>query len=119
MGTFFQPLTLIGPAGGLRETLQALVDTGSTFSTVPRPVLEQLGVVPFTIARLRLATGEIVQRELGEVAAEVDGLPRRTIICVFGDAGSSALLGAQTLETFLLGVDPDGRRLVPVEAWWA
>jgi hypothetical protein len=29
------------------------------------------------------------------------------------------LLGAQTLETFGLGVDPLGRRLVPVDAYLA
>lgn len=118
MGTFLHPLTLIGPEGAT-ETVEALVDTGSTFTTVPRPVLSRLGVAPFTKARMRLANGQVVEQDIGEVTAEVDGLHRRTIICVFGEAGAPALIGAQTLETFLLGVDPEARRLVPVEAWWA
>ena len=118
MGTFFHPLTLIGPDGA-RETIEALVDTGSTFTTVPRPVLARLEITPFTKARMRLANGQVVEREIGEVRAEVDGLQQRTIVCVFGEPDAPALLGAQTLETFLLGVDPDQRRLVPVEGWWA
>lgn len=118
MGTFFHPITLIGPAGEM-ETVEALVDTGSTFSTMPRPLLERLGVVPFARARLRLADGRVAEEDLGEVLAEVDGLRRRTIICVFGGPGALAILGAHTLEAFLLGVDPEQRRLVPLEAWWA
>jgi hypothetical protein len=51
--------------------------------------------------------------------AEIDGLHRRTVICVFGEPDVPPLVGAQTLETFLVGVDPDQRRLVPLEAWWA
>jgi len=117
MGTFFHPITITGPSGE-SETLDALVDTGSSFTTVPRPVLERLGVQPFTRARLRLATGQVIVADLGEVTAELDGLDPRTIICVFGEADSAALLGAQALENFMLGVDPDQRRLVPLEGWW-
>jgi len=36
-------------------------------------------------------------------------------ICVFGEAGADALLGAFTLEGLGLGVDPVNQRLVPVE----
>ena len=118
MGTFFHPITLIGPEG-TRETLEALVDTGSTFATVPRPVLDRLGAEPFARVRLRLANGQVAEGDIGEVAAEINGLHRRTIICVFGEPDSPPLMGAQTLETFLLGVDPDQHRLVPLEAWWA
>src|SRR5438309_1771168 len=70
MGTFFHPITLIGPAG--EETIDALVDTGSTFTTIPRPILERLGIASFTRARLRLATGEAEVTELGEVIAQLD-----------------------------------------------
>jgi predicted aspartyl protease len=118
LGTFFHPITLIAPSGAA-ETLEALVDTGSTFTTVPSPILERLGVAPFASVRLRLADGRVAERDIGEVRAEVDGLPGRTIICVFGEPDAPATLGAQTLETFLLGVDPDQKRLVPLEAWWA
>lgn len=118
MGTFFHPITVIGP-NGESETLDALVDTGSTFSAIPRAILERLGVVPFARSRLRLANGQVVEADLGEVTAEIDGLERRTIFCVFAESGAPPSLGAHALEGFMLGVDPDGKRLVPVEGWWA
>jgi hypothetical protein len=43
----------------------------------------------------------------------------RTVVAFLADEGAPKLLGAQTLETFGLGVDPLGRRLVPVDAYLA
>ena len=43
----------------------------------------------------------------------------RTVIAFFADETAPKLLGAQTLETFGLGVDPLGRRLVSVDAYLA
>ena len=40
-------------------------------------------------------------------------------IDVVAAAAAPSLLGAQTLESFGLGVDPLGRRLVPVDAYLA
>ncbi len=118
MGTFFHPITLVGAAGD-SETLDALVDTGSSFTTVPREVLMRLGCTPFTRARLRLANGHVIEADLGEITAELNGGVPRTIICAFGEPGSAPLIGAQALENFMLGVDPDQKRLVPLEGWWA
>ena len=42
-----------------------------------------------------------------------------TVICVFGEPDAPATIGAHTLEAFLLGVGPVGRRLIPVEGYWA
>jgi len=118
VGTFFHPITLYG-ADDRKETLDGLVDTGSTFTTVPRPLLQSLGVSPFARIRLRLANGQTTDAEVGEVRAALNGGAARTIICVFGEEGAPILIGAHALESFLLGVDPDQKRLVPLEAWWA
>jgi hypothetical protein len=40
-------------------------------------------------------------------------------VAFLADEDATRLLGAQTLETFGLGVDPLGRRLVPVDAYLA
>jgi predicted aspartyl protease len=56
MSTFVHPITFIGPQGQ-RETLDALVDTGATFTSVPREQLEALGIRPSRQVRLRLADG--------------------------------------------------------------
>lgn len=117
MGTFTHSITLISDSGRT-ETVEALVDTGATFTAVPAAVLEQLGVVPDYTVSLRLANGQIDRVSIGEVRAELDGV-RHTIICAFGEPGSPAVIGAHTLEAFLLGVDPVEQRLVPVEGWWA
>jgi predicted aspartyl protease len=116
MGTFFHPITLFSNDGD-SQTVEALVDTGSTFSTIPSPVLERLGVQAHRTVRLRLANGQIDERRVGRVLAQWDGVQEETL-CIFGGPEDLPTIGAHTLEAFLLGVDPDGQRLVPVEGWW-
>lgn len=117
MGTFTHAITLIASSGG-SETVEALVDTGSTFTSVPATVLERLGVRRGRRVRLRLANGQIQECQLGAVMAELDG-QRETILCIFGEPGWPAVIGAHTLEAFLLAPDPVEKRLVPVEGWFA
>ena len=117
MGTFSYPITLVGPSGVDSETLVALVDTGATFTSAPTATLERLGVRPQRRFRLRLANGEVVEHEAGEVTAEMDGV-RATIICIFGPGDAPTLIGAHTREAFLQAVDPVEQKLVPVEALW-
>ncbi len=115
MGTFFHPLTLIGPTGA-SETVDALVDTGASFSIAPRSVLERLGVQPHSSTRLRIASGEIVEWPWGWVEAQIDGVQEPTP-CVFGAEAAPAVIGAVTMEILGLGVDPKGHRLVPREGF--
>ncbi len=117
MGTFSHPITLIGPTGGPLETLDALVDTGATFSSIPGTVLERLGVSAEWQVRLGLADGSIVQRDMGRVDAEIDG-ERRPVICVFSPDDAPVLIGAHTLEAFLLMGGPAEQRLVLKDALW-
>ena len=51
--------------------------------------------------------------EIGTAQIRIDGRSRFSVV-VFGDPGTQPLLGAITLEEFNLGVDPVGRRLIPV-----
>lgn len=115
MGTFFHPITLIGPSGA-SETLEALVDTGAMFTTIPAPVLERLGVRPFDTLPVRFASGQIERWSIGQVEAELDGR-RRPVLCLFGSVDAPPLIGAHTLEAFLLMVDPVEQKLVPKEAY--
>jgi hypothetical protein len=57
-----------------------------------------------------------VEWRLGRVNAELEGL-EENILCVFGSEDAPALIGAHTLESFLLGVDPISERLIPREGW--
>ena len=117
MGTFSQPITLISTTGDETETLDAIVDTGATFTAAPIAVLERLGVEAIRTVTLRLANGELERRRIGEVKARLNSV-EHTIVCVFGEPGTPAVIGAVTLETFLLAIDPVAQRLVPVEGLW-
>ena len=66
---------------------------------------------------MRLANGDVVEHQTGEVVAELDGM-RATIICLFGPEEGPTLIGAHTLEAFLMAVDPVRQALVPTEAMW-
>ncbi len=113
MGTFSINIE-IGDAQGIRfETLEALVDTGASFSWVPREFLERLGVQAQERWEFEIAGGQIIERDVAETIVRYDGVTRTTIV-VFGDEGSSPLLGAYTLEGFLLAPDPVNQKLVPV-----
>ncbi len=94
------------------------MDTGATFTSVPADILEELGVEPRRQVNLRLADGSLHTQPLGRVVAELDETEEITFV-IFGDPDSPSTIGAVTLETFLLGVDPAGKRLVPVAAWQA
>jgi len=52
--------------------------------------------------------------DMGETKVRVEGMETTTWV-LFGDEGTTPLLGAMTLEGLLLGVDPFNERLVPVE----
>jgi len=115
MGTFFHPITLVGPAGEF-ETIEALVDTGASFTTVPGSLLRRLGVSPFRRARLKLADGQIAEWDLGHVTAQIDSLEDQTI-CIFGPEESPPIIGSHTLQGMLLAVDFVDRRVVPTEGF--
>jgi len=115
MGTFFHTITLIGPTGG-RETVDGMEDTGAMFTVIPDAVLRNLGVAPCDSIPVRFASGRADNWNLGRVDAELDGR-RRPILCLFGSADAPPLIGAHTLEAFLLTVDPVEEKLAPKEAY--
>lgn len=113
MGTFRVSIS-VGNAQGERYTpVEALVDTGSTYTVVPASLLRGLGVAPHDHGEFVLADGRRVEREIGQTWVRIDG--RAAIVpVVFGDEGAAPLLGAVTLEIFRLAPDPVGQRLIPV-----
>jgi len=115
VGTFTVPVAVGDPAGRRFETLEALVDTGSSYTVVPAPVLEALGVERDVTDQFVLADGRRVEIALGRTWIRVEGRTEITLV-VFGEADSRPLLGAYTLEGVRLAPDPVGRRLVPVPA---
>src|SRR5207245_5898412 len=98
-------------AGGRFQPIEALVDTGTTYSWVPRDVLERLAVVPEDEWPFVLADGREVRYPVAWINIRLGARAQPTIV-VFGDQGSEPILGGVTLEDFRLAVDPVNHRLI-------
>ncbi len=112
MGTFNWPVTLTSFDGGNSVELEALVDTGASYSVFPATVLTNLGVTPAERGQFEYGDGRLVELDLGQHWITIDG--RRTVTwSIFGEDESTFLVGSYTLEGVRLGVDPYSRRLIP------
>ena len=116
MGTFHQRIELAAGPSGPFEALDALVDSGATYTLVPRAVLTRLGVAPVDQQTFVIADGSQVLQDIGEATVRIDGRTRTTVV-VFGDDAAEPLLGAVTVESFGLGIDPLGRQLIPMPGY--
>lgn len=113
MGTFRVNIEIGDPAGVHYERVEALVDTGATYTTISAQLLERLGVVPHVRDTFILADGRRVEFDIGRTWVRVDGRIELTLV-VFGNPDTQCVLGAYTLEGLRLAADPVGRRLIPV-----
>ncbi|MBI4562684.1 MAG: aspartyl protease family protein, partial [Candidatus Rokubacteria bacterium] len=96
MGTFRVEVTIrnLREPGG-RQSLSLLVDTGATYMTLPRDVVEALGCEPIGKRRVLLANGREEERPFGVVLLALEGQELPTV-CLIGPNGGPALLGAVT-----------------------
>jgi len=113
MGAFNVQFEIGDPEGQRWLSLEGLVDTGSTYTWIPRNVLERLDLPPRLTREFETPDGRVITRDLAVAMARLDGEALPTLV-VFADPGDSVLLGVVTLEEFGLGVDTVNRRLVPV-----
>ena len=114
MGTFRVNLWIGNLFSGTGANVDALVDTGATYSMIPRSVLDDLGIEPVETRMSRIADGSLVEMQTSwaRFAAEGQNAVARVS---FGPEGIF-LLGATTLEDLGLAVDPVDRRLIPQES---
>ena len=113
MGTFRVAIEFGDPQGRTWESVDALVDTGSTYTWIPRQLLERLDVGPQFQREFETADGRVIQRDMAVTLVRWDGETMPTLV-VFGGNGNAVLLGAYTLEGFALAPDPVNQRLVKV-----
>ena len=116
MGSFNVTFQIGDPEGRRWRDLDALVDTGASYSWVPRNVLADLGVGPKEQREFVIANGDVIQRDIAETQLRYDGREVTTIV-VFGDDGSTPLLGAYSLEGLSMAPDPMNRILIPVRPY--
>lgn len=115
MGSFNHAMTVANPQTGASVTVEALVDTGATFSMLPASQLQALGIQPFRRIRAEIADARVIELPVGHAQFTVLGSSGITL-CAFGPEDGPILLGAVTLESLLLAVDPVHQVLVPVDA---
>ncbi len=96
------------------EDIEVTVDTGSTFTAVPRTLLQDLGVPVGRSARSRLADGSTAQVDIGWTMIRLEGQTFPTPV-IFAEENQPSLLGVVALEEALLAVDPVGQQLLPVD----
>ncbi len=116
MGIFHATIEIGDPAGQRFESVDALVDTGASYTSVPASLLERLGVKREDRMAFVLADGSQHEKEIGQTWVRVDGKRVITIV-IFGEDEAPALLGAYTLEGVRLAVDPVNKRLIPTPAY--
>ena len=112
MGTFTWPLRISGMDGQQTLEIEATVDTGAAYTTLPARLLRELGIAPMGKRTFLVADGRRVEMEYGRAWATIDGESEVTIVA-FGQDDAPPLLGAYTLEGLALAVDPTSQRLIP------
>ena len=115
MGTVTATIEVGNLQGENFQTVELEVDTGSTFTALPRELLETLGVPVTRNVQSRLADGSRQTVDIGQTMIRLEGRQFITTV-IFAGAGEPSLLGVVTLEEALLAVDPVNSLLIPVEA---
>lgn len=113
MGTFTVPIEVGDPEGSYFERIEALVDTGAFYTMLPSSDLQRLGVIPEEDEEFELADGSARIFSIGETRVRIDGREVTTVV-VFGEEGTTPLLGAYTLERLRLAADPSNEVLMRV-----
>jgi predicted aspartyl protease len=113
MGILRTAIAIEHPArrGTMIELSDVIVDTGSEYTWLPRPVLESLGLAPERVVDFVTTDGRQIERGVGFANVYVARTATPDIV-VFAERGDLVLLGAHTLEGLNLRIDVIGRRLV-------
>ncbi len=93
--------------------LQFLVDTGAIFTVLPERVWRALELEPTGLEEFGLADGTSITRAVSECRFEITGRSGTSPV-VLGERDDAPLLGAVTLETLRLMVNPLTRRVLPM-----
>ena len=114
MGLKFLEIEVGNPANpDVTERVEFLIDSGAVYSVVPAPILERLNIRPLSEQVFRLANGAKMARRKG-IALFRYGERVGGADVIFGEEDDSNLLGATTLESLGLTLDPLRRELRPL-----
>jgi predicted aspartyl protease len=98
---------------GRRRRVTFPVDSGAVYSVLPPDVCKALGLKPTRLAEFALADGTTIGRGVAEARFTIAGVTATSpVVC--GEDRDGARLGAVTLETLGLMLNPLSRELLPM-----
>ncbi len=112
MGEFTHTLMVSDVNGVNSVAVEALVDTGATYSVIPAGALRELGIAPTRTITFELADQSEVSYGVGNAMFTAMGVSGVAPVA-FGDDDAEPIMGAVTLEALMLMVDPIAQELVP------
>ena len=111
MGEFYWPVGVWSGDRERLETVDALVDTGASYSMFPRRMLERLGIVPIGQRGYQEVDGGVIQRDIASALLVINGDESHMRV-IFGEDNAGSLIGSNALQEFLLLIDPVGEQLI-------
>ena len=96
-----------------KAEVRFLIDSGAVYSLVPAQTLKSLGIRPHRTVDFALADGTQITRRVGDAYFELRGEGGASPV-IFGEEGDEPLLGATTLESLGLVLNPFKRQLFPM-----
>jgi predicted aspartyl protease len=98
---------------GASRTVRMLVDSGAAWSCLPEHEWRALGLQPRRRCQFDLADGTMIERDVSECSFRY-GDVEATSPVILGERDDMALLGAVTLESLGLVLNPLQRTLAPM-----
>ena len=112
MGVTYVEGLVKGPSGK-QESVKFLVDSGATYSLLPKAAWEAIGLEPKRRLSFTLADGTTVERSVSEAFLVLPQGEAHTPV-ILGEEADEALLGVVTLEILGLVFNPFDRTLRPM-----
>ena len=92
------------------ETVEFLLDSGATYSVVPREILDKLGIARLAEQVFRLADGRKTSRPKGAAIFKLNNRIGGADV-LFGVPGDAPIVGSLALASLGLSLDPLKREL--------
>jgi predicted aspartyl protease len=114
LATFTVKVKVWNPADPARfAELEAWADTGAAYSWISKSRLEPLRVQHVRRLQFQTIEGHTIERDLAAVFLSADGFTGGDNV-VIAESGDLEVLGAHSLESLGLSVDPVHKKLVPL-----
>jgi len=118
MGILRAEAVLLSPDEGQAETLELIVDTGSTLTWIDAGTLRRLGYRPRGKRLFRPIRGKEFEKPICDAIIECQGI-RASVGVVFAGPTEAHVLGVTALERLGLEIDPVKPALRKVRAFLA